>query len=320
VAEMSYEAALLAGIADEMRRDSRVFCMGTFSPRPPKILADEFSQSRLRKTPISEAAITGMAVGAAEAGLRPVVFYKNTAFSFVAFDQIANQAAKLRYMFGGQCDVGIVFRAECGPDQQLAAQHSQNVYSIYAQLFGIKVVLPSSPADAKGLIKSAIRDPNPVICFEPTRLYSVVGEVPDGDLAIPLGVAEVKRAGGDVTVVALGPMVDMALRLAEQMAEEGVSLEVVDPRTVIPLDSETIIRSVMKTGRLVIADQAPAMCSIASEICARLTENLEVINRLKSAVRRVSAKPVPVPYSPPLEDFVIPNIRALEAEVRAVLA
>lgn len=309
---------MLDAIAEEMRRDERVVCIGTFSTHLPD-LAEEFGLRRIRRTPIAEATVTGIAVGAALAGLRPIAFYKNTAFTFVAFDQIANQAAKLRYMLGGQCDLPIVLRAECGPDRQLGAQHSQNAYSIFTQIPGLKVVLPSSPLDAKALMKAAIRDPNPVLVFEPTSLQSVEGPVGDDGFVAPLGVAEVKCAGTDVTVVAVGQMVPTALGVAQELAERGVSVEVLDPRSLQPLDAGAIRRSVRKTGRLVIADQAPPMCSIAAEVAAAVSEDADAFAALKAPIRRVCGRPVPVPYSPPLERFVFPDARAIETAVSAVL-
>lgn len=315
-AKLTFEAALLAGIVEEMRADSRVFCMAT---RPQESLTAEFGSARARMMPISEAAMTGVAVGAAAAGLRPVVFWRNSGFTYLAFDQVANQAAKLRYMFGGQCDFPIVFRAECGTDHQLAAQHCQAIYSMFAHVAGLKVILPSSATDAKGLIKSAIRDSNPVCCFEPISLYSTEGEVGDSDYVVPLGVAEVKREGRDVTVVALGAAVRLALQAAEELATQGISVEVVDPRTLVPLDVDSIRRSVRKTGRLVVAEEAQPMCSMASEICAVVTEDDETYRALRSPLRRVNSKPVPIPYSPPLEEFVIISKDRIEHAIRSVL-
>src|SRR5574341_1883848 len=253
-----------------MRRDPRVITMATdFTGNP----IAEFGPARVRFSPISEAVLTGMGLGAAGSGVRPIVNWRMVTFSFVAMDQIVNQASKIRYMFGGQADFPVTFRCTTGGGIQLAAQHSQSPYSMYMHLAGLKIILPSTPADAKGLLKSAIRDNNPVISFECSRLASVTGPVPDGDYTIPLGVAEVKRAGHDVTVVGLAYYVREALAVAEELAAEGISLEVVDPRTLVPMDAETIRASVRRTGRLVVVDEAPATCSAASEIVALVTED-----------------------------------------------
>src|SRR5262249_26199446 len=245
--EISFQKALEEAVAEEMRRDSRIITMGTdFTGDPVK----EFGPTRVRFTPISEAALTGMGLGAAGCGFRPIVNWRMVTFSFVAMDQIVNQASKIRYMFGGQADFPVTYRCTTGGGSQVAAQHSQSPYSMFMHLAGLKIVLPSTPADAKGLLKSAIRDDNPTIVFECSRLMSITGPVPDGDHTVPLGVAEVKRAGGDVTVVGLAHYVGEALALAAELEAQGISLEVVDPRTLVPMDVGTIRASVRKTGRL----------------------------------------------------------------------
>jgi pyruvate dehydrogenase E1 component beta subunit len=240
-------------------------------------------------------------------------------FSFVAMDQIVNQASKIRYMFGGQADFPVTYRCTTGGGIGLAAQHSQSPYSMWMHLAGLKIILPSTPADAKGLLKSAIRDNNPVVSFECSRLATVTGPVPDGDHLVPLGVAEVKRAGTDVTIVGLAYYVPEALAVAEALAREGISVEVVDPRTLVPLDAETLRASVRKTGRVVIVDEAPATCSAASEIAALLAEDPETFRCLKAPVRRVCAAPVPVPYSPSLERAALPSRDDITAAVYEVL-
>jgi pyruvate dehydrogenase E1 component beta subunit len=234
-------------------------------------------------------------------------------------DQIVNQASKIRYMFGGQADFPVTYRCTTGGGAGVAAQHSQSPYSMWMHLAGLKIILPATPADAKGLLKSAIRDNNPVVSFECGRLAAVKGPVPDGDYTVPIGVADVKREGADVTVVALAYYVQEALAVAEQLAGEGVSLEVIDPRTLVPMDAEAIRASVRKTGRLVIVDEAPPTCSAASEIAALIAEDAETFHALKAPVQRVCAMPVPVPYSPTLEQAALPDRARIIAAVRRTL-
>ncbi len=229
--EITFQRALEEAVSEEMRRDSRIITMGTdFTGDPAK----EFGAARVRFTPISEAALTGMGLGAAGCGFRPIVNWRMVTFSFVAMDQIVNQASKIRYMFGGQADFPVTYRCTTGGGIGLAAQHSQSPYSMWMHLAGLKIILPSTPADAKGLLKSAIRDDNPVVSFECSRLATVTGPVPDGEHLVPLGVAEVKRQGTDVTIVALAYYVGEALALAEELALEDISVEVIDPRTLVP--------------------------------------------------------------------------------------
>jgi pyruvate/2-oxoglutarate/acetoin dehydrogenase E1 component len=314
--EITFQRALEEAVAEEMRRDRRVFTMGTdFTGNPAK----EFGTERVRFTPISEAALTGMGLGAAGCGFRPIVNWRMVTFSFVAMDQVVNQASKIRYMFGGQANFPVTYRCTTGGGMGLAAQHSQSPYSMWMHLAGLKIVLPSTPADAKGLLKSAIRDDNPVVSFECSRLAAVTGPVPDGDHLVPLGVAEVKRAGRDVTIVALAYYVREALAVAEALAGEGISVEVVDPRTLVPMDVETLRASVRKTGRLVIVDEAPATCSAASEIAALIAEDPETFRVLRAPIRRVCAVPVPVPYSPPLEQAALPSRDDITTAVYEVL-
>jgi pyruvate dehydrogenase E1 component beta subunit len=234
-------------------------------------------------------------------------------------DQIVNQASKVRYMFGGQADFPVTYRCSTGGGMGLAAQHSQSPYSMWMHLAGLKIILPATPADAKGLLKSAIRDNNPVVSFECSRLNTVVGPVPDGDHMVPLGAAEVKRAGTDVTVVGLAYYVQEALAVADELAGQGISVEVIDPRTLVPLDVETIRASVRKTGRLVIVDEAPPTCSAASEIAALVVEDAATFRALRAAVQRVCAASVPVPYSPTLEKAALPDRARIIAAIRRVL-
>lgn len=314
--ELTYNEAALEAIAEEMRRDPKIFYMST-DALPP--LLKEFGPTRVRATPITEAALTGMGIGAAGSGFRPIVDWRQVTFSFVAMDQIVNQAAKIHYMFGGQVTFPILFRASVGGGGQVAAQHSQSPYSMFMNVAGLKMFLPSTPYDMKGLLKTAIRDNNPVISFEFGRLMGRKGEVPEEDYTIPLGVADVKREGSDVTVVALAWLVHEALAAAETLAAEGVSVEVVDPRTLVPLDAETILGSVQKTGRLVIADEAGPTAGFSAEVAALATEDAATFARLKAPVKRVCALQVPIPYSPVLESAVFPDRNRIIAGVREVL-
>ena len=309
--ELTYGDAAVEAVAEEMRRDPKIFYMST-DPIPS--LLKEFGGERIRATPIAEAALTGMAIGAAGSGFRPIVDWRQVTFGFVAMDQIVNQASKIHYMFGGQVSFPILYRAAVGGGTQLAAQHSQSPYSMFMNLAGLKMFLPSTPYDMKGLLKTAIRDNNPVISFESNRLMTRKGPVPEDDYTIPLGKADIKREGKDVTVVALAWLVHEAVAAAEELAGEGMSIEVVDPRTLAPLDTETIRSSVQKTGRLVIADEAGPTAGFSAEVAAVAT-----FARLKAPVKRVCALQVPIPYSPILEDYVFPDRQRIIAGIREVL-
>jgi len=315
---LSYAAALESAVADEMRRDSRVYTMST---SPSAALLAEHGPLRVKRMPISEATMTGIAVGSAGCGFRPIVHWRSVTFAFMAFDQVVNQACKIRYMFGGQRDFPIVFRASYGNGTRSAAQHSQTGYALYAHLAGLKVILPSGAADARGLLKSAIRDNNPVVCFEPGRIDPLEEDVPeaDGEGLVPIGVASVKRPGTDVTIVALGYMVYPALAAAEELAADGASVEVIDPRTLVPLDVDVIRQSVRKTGRLIVVDESAPTCSMAAEIAATIAEDWDTCRMLRAPVRRVTMPAVPVPFSPPLEDFVLPDQGRITATVRELL-
>jgi pyruvate dehydrogenase E1 component beta subunit len=314
--ELTYGEAAVEAVAEEMRRDPKIFYMST-DPIPS--LLKEFGGERIRATPIAEAALTGMAIGAAGSGFRPIVDWRQVTFGFVAMDQIVNQASKIHYMFGGQVSFPILYRAAVGGGTQLAAQHSQSPYSMFMNLAGLKMFLPSTPYDMKGLLKTAIRDNNPVISFESNRLMTRKGPVPEEDYTIPLGKADIKREGKDVTVVALAWLVHEAVAAAEEFAGEGISIEVVDPRTLAPLDTETIRSSVRKTGRLVIADEAGPTAGFAAEVAAVATEDAATFARLKAPVKRVCALQVPIPYSPILEDYVFPDRQRIIAGIREVL-
>jgi pyruvate dehydrogenase E1 component beta subunit len=317
--EITYAQAGLEAVQEEMRRDQKVFYMSTDAILP---LAKEFGTERMRATTITESTITGMAIGAAGSGYRPICDWRQVTFCFVAMDQIVNQAAKITYMFGGQQKFPILYRANVGGGGRLAAQHSQSPYSMFMNMSGLKIILASTPRDLKGLLKSAIRDNNPVISFEGNRLLQMKGEVPDAeaDELIPIGKAEVKRQGKDVTVVAFAWAVHESLAAAEMLAKEGVSVEVIDPRTIAPLDADTIRDSVRKTGRLVVADEAGPVCGASAEVATLVTEDPATFKSLKAPVKRVCALFVPIPYSPGLEDHVFPDRHKIADGIRAVMS
>jgi pyruvate dehydrogenase E1 component beta subunit len=280
-------------------------------------LLQEFGPKRVIDTPITELGFAGLGVGAAMAGLRPIVEFMTFNFSIVATDQIINSAAKLLYMSGGQYKIPIVFRGPGGSAYQVSSQHSQALESWYAYFPGLKVVMPSTPADAKGLLKSAIRDDDPVIFIEQERMYGMKGEVPeDENFTIPLGVAEVKREGTDATIVARSLMVPVALKAAEELAKDGVSCEVIDPRTIRPLDINTIVESVKKTNRVVIAEESHPFAGVGAEISAEINER--AFDYLDAPVKRVSGADVPMPYAKNLERMAIPDVEQVIAAVREV--
>lgn len=313
--------AINEALAEEMARDPKVILFGEDVKislfGDTKGLAERFGDQRVRNTPICETVMTGAAVGAAAAGYRVVCHMMFSNFLYTGFDAIANQAAKLRYMTGGQIRLPIVYMAVVGAGRSAGAQHSDVPYPMLMNLGGLKVAVPATPADAKGLLKAAIRDDNPVVFLQPARRGGESGEVPDGDWVVPLGVADIKRPGQDVTVVAIGAMVRVALRAAEELAKHGIDAEVVDPRTLFPLDERTILDSVTKTGRLVIVDEARATCSAASEIAARVAER--AFGALKGPIRRIAVADVGIPYSPPLEKAVLPDEAAVVRCVREML-
>ena len=281
-----------------------------------KSLFPIFGSSRVRDTPISEAGFVGAGVGAAAAGLRPVVDVMWADFTGLAFDQIYNQAAKMSYMFGGQARLPITLRVAMGAGLSAAAQHSGTLYSIYTHLPGIKVVVPSNAYDAKGLLLESIFDDGPVIFFEHLKLYVTQGLVPEEPYRIPLGLADVRRSGTDVTIVAIAAMVGRALEAADTLADDGISAEVIDPRTLSPLDEETILSSVEKTGGLVVVDESPPRCSAAADIAAIVSE--QAFDHLNGPVRRVTAPDTPVPFAPSLEDAYVPSVQAIVDAVRTI--
>ena len=315
--KITYAQAGMEALIEEMRRDSKTIHLATSAPAA---LVAEFGSERVRAAPIAEGAFTGLAIGAAGSGYRPIVNWSRVTFSFVAMDQVVNQASKIHYMFGGQATFPVTFRTSVGGGGRVAAQHSQSPYSMFMNLAGLKMILPSTPYDMKGLLKSAIRDNNPVISFESARLNDLEGEVPEGDYTVPLGEADVKREGSDVTVVALAWLVHEALAAADALEKEGVSVEVVDPRTLVPMDCATIRASVQKTGRLVIADEAGPTAGASAEIAAVVAEHGETFAKMKAPVKRVCALQVPIPYSPELEDYVFPDRDRIVAGVRECLA
>jgi pyruvate/2-oxoglutarate/acetoin dehydrogenase E1 component len=316
--EMMYGESIATAIIEEMQRDSSVIFYGQnmgMTERDPMLKM--FGKDRIRITPISETAELGIAIGSALSGLRPIVELWMSEFMLVAFDQVLNEAPRLRYMSGGQVKVPVVFKAGYGFAAGWAGQHSNCIYHLFMGTPGLKVALPSTPADAKGLMKAAIRDDNPVVFLQHFLLTLEKGNVPDGDHVIPFGVADVKRAGTDITIVATGWMVQKSLAAAETLAKEGISAEVIDPRTIAPLDVNMIVNSVKKTGRLVLVDQAPRHASVAIVIAGEIAEH--AFSYLKSPVRLVTAADTPVPFSESLENFVLPDERRIIQAVKSVL-
>ncbi len=323
MAIMTYREALNQAMSEEMRRDDRVFLMGEEvgfykgAYKVSKGLLDEFGPMRVLDTPITELGFTGLGVGAAMVGLRPIVEMMTFNFSILALDQIVNSAAKMLYMSGGQLPVPMVIRGPGGAGHQLGAQHSQALESWFCHVPGLKVVMPSTPADAKGLLKSAVRDNNTVICIESEVLYGTRGEVPEGDGVIPLGVAEVKRPGRDVTIVAHSKMVLVALDAALDLAKEGIEAEVIDPRTLRPLDTETIIESVKKTNRLAVVEEGWPFAGVGAQVAD--TVQLHAFDYLDSPILRVTGADVPMPYTKQLEHLCLPDkARVIEAVHRAL--
>ena len=313
--------AMHQGLRAAMEEDETVIVMGEDVDRGvfgvTRGLIETFGANRIRKTPISEAAFVGAAVGAAAAGLRPFAHVMFSSFFYVAMDQVANQAARLRYMSGGQVELPIVYFAGTGPSGSAAAQHSENPHSILMHTAGLKVVMPSTPYDAKGLMIEAIRDRNPVVFLADLRLARRREPIPGDPYAIPLGVADVKREGEDVTVVALASLVHVALDVAGKLDEEGISVEVIDPRSLVPFDWDTIVASVRKTGRLVVADPARRLCGLGAEVVAGVSER--AWDSLRTRPRRVTWPDIPVPFSPVLEERLDVGADDVEEAIRATL-
>ena len=332
--KITFQQAVTEALTQEMERDERVVIMGedvaggAGAPGEQdawggvlgvtKGLYGKFGPNRVLDTPITESAFIGAAIGAATAGLRPVAELMFVDFMGVCFDQIYNQAAKFRYMFGGRAETPVVIRSMIGAGFRAAAQHSQCLYPMFTHIPGLKCVIPSTPYDAKGLLIEAIRDPDPVIFFEHKVLYTMEGEVPEESYTIPFGEASFVREGDDVTIVALARMVHMATEAAEKLAAEGIDCEIVDPRTTSPLDEDSILESVEKTGRLVIVDEASPRCNMATDISALAAR--DAFDFLKAPIRMVTPPHTPVPFSPALEDLYIPNADKVADAVRAVMS
>lgn len=318
--EISYSQALNEALKEEMRRDERIFMIGedvaihggTYGVS--KGLLEEFGEKRAKDTPISEAAIVGTGVGAALTGLRPVVEIMYIDFTTVAMDQIVNQVAKLRYMTGGMVKLPLVIRTQGGSGTGEAAHHTQSLEAWFVHVPGLKVVMPSTPYDAKGLFKTAIREDNPVMFIDHKLLFPKKGPVPEEEYTIPFGQADVKKQGDDVTVVATSLMVHKALKAAEKLAEEGISIEVIDPRTLVPFDKETIIKSVRKTNHLVILHEACQRGGVGGEILREIIE--EIFDCLDDPPKILGGKDIPVPYSPPLERVTVPQEKDIVETIR----
>lgn len=314
--KITYAQAALEALQEEFRRDEKTVHLATDIPEP---LFEEFGKERIRQTPISESAFSGAAIGLAGSGFRPVADIRMATFGFVAMDQLMNQAAKITYMFGGQAKFPILYRMTVGTGLSMAAQHSINPYPMYMNIPGLKIILPSTPYDVKGLLKAAIRDNNPVISFEHMALEDATGDVPEEEYTIPFGRALIRKEGADVTVVALAKMVHLCLEVSEEMEKEGISMEIIDPRTLMPLDRETIQASVTRTGRLVVVDEACRTCGTAGEIISSVVEDSGVFQKLKASPKRVCGLDVPIPFSPPMEKFVVPDMEKIRSAVRTVV-
>jgi len=335
IRQLTYAQAINEALKLEMRRDPRVILMGedvaggagitNFEQDDAwggvlgvtKGLVQEFGRERVLDTPITEAGFVGAAVGAAATGLRPVVELMFVDFFGVCWDMIFDQGAKLRYMFGGKASCPLVIRTMIGAGMGAAGQHSGCHYSVFTHMPGIKTVVPSTPADAKGLLTAAIRDDDLVVVFENKMLYNVSGAVPEGEYIIPLGKADIKREGSDVTIVAISRMVHQALEAAEALAADGISAEIIDPRTLSPLDEQTILQSVAKTHRLVIVDEDNPRCSAATDIAALVAD--KGFTDLDAPIKLVTAPHTPVPFSPPLEQFYIPSPERIIATIQEIM-
>jgi pyruvate/2-oxoglutarate/acetoin dehydrogenase E1 component len=320
--ELTFAQAIREALAEEMRRDRTVCIMGedvAEAGTPFKVLSglvEEFGKDRVLDTPISEAGFTGLAVGAAMTGMRPVVDIMFGDFITLTMDQMVNQAAKVHYMSGGEWKVPMVMRTTLGATRRSAAQHSQSLHAWFCHIPGLKVVLPATPYDAKGLLKAAIRDENPVVFFEDKMMYKLKGPVPEEEYVVPLGVADVKRTGDDITLVATSSMVQVALGAADLLQEAGISAEVVDPRTMWPLDEKTLIDSVRKTSRAIVLDEGYERYGVTAEIASVIATG--AFYDLDAPVKRMGAMHVPIPFSPPLEDVTVPTEQSVFEAARAL--
>lgn len=321
---VSYREALNQAMAEEMRRDERVFLIGEEvgyyqgAFKVSKGFIEEFGTGRVLDTPITEAGFTGLAVGAAMVGLRPIVELMTFNFGILALDQIVNNAAKIRYMSGGQLSVPMVIRGPGSAAHQLGAQHSQSLEAWFCHVPGLKVIAPATPQDAKGLLKAAIRDDNPVIFIEAQLLYATKGEIQDGDYILPIGKAEVKRDGSDVTIAAYSKMLLLALEAADDLAEDGIDTEVVDLRTLKPLDVETLTQSVQKTGHLVIVEEGWGFAGLGAQVAESVYTT--AFDSLDGPIIRVTGEDVPMPYARPLEDLAIPDRSRIIDAVKQILS
>jgi pyruvate dehydrogenase E1 component beta subunit len=319
----SYREALNQAMREEMQRDPRVFLIGEEvgyyqgAFKVSKGFVEEFGTERVRDTPITEAGFTGLAIGSAMAGLRPIVELMTFNFGILALDQIVNNAAKIRYMSGGQISIPMVIRGPGSAAHQLAAQHSQSLEAWFCHVPGLKVIAPATPHDAKGLLKAAIRDDNPVIFIEAQLLYGTKGDVQEGDYTVPIGKAEIKREGKDVTIAAYSKMLLLALEAASELAKDGIDAEVVDLRTLKPLDVATLVQSVKKTGRLVIVEEGWRFAGLGAQIAESVYST--VFDALDGPIVRVTGEEVPMPYSRPLEDLAIPDRTRIIQAVKQVL-
>jgi acetoin:2,6-dichlorophenolindophenol oxidoreductase subunit beta len=315
VRELTLAQAIREALAEEMRRDATVYVMGedvAEAGTPFKVLSglvEEFGPQRIIDSPISEVGITGIGVGAAMTGMRPVVDIMFGDFIGLIMDQLANQAAKIHYMSGGKLKAPLVVRTTLGATRRSAAQHSQSLHAWVSHIPGLKVALPSTPYDAKGLLKTAIRDDNPVVIFEDKMMYTLKGSVPEGEYTIPFGVADIKRVGTDITLVATSSMVQVALAAADDLEQLGISAEVIDPRTMVPLDKETLIASARKTSRAIVIDEGYESYGVTAEMAAVIAEG--AFYDLDAPVRRLGAMDVPIPFSPVLEDQTVPTPTAV---------
>jgi len=320
---LSYREALNQAMREEMRANDRIFLIGEEvgyyqgAFKVSKGFVEEFGARRVLDTPIAEAGFTGLAIGAAMAGLHPIVELMTFNFGILAMDQIVNNAAKVRYMSGGQVSVPMVVRGPGSAAHQLAAQHSQSLEAWFCHVPGLTVIAPAIPSDAKGLLKSAIRDSNTVLFIEAQLLYGMKGEVPEGEYTIPIGKADVKRVGKDVTIIAYSKMLLVALKAAEQLAREGMDVEVVDPRTLKPLDLDTIVASVKKTGRVLIVEEGWRFCGMGAQIAESIYTR--ALDYLDAPIVRVTGEEVPMPYSRPLEDLTIPDVARVVEGVKRLL-
>jgi pyruvate dehydrogenase E1 component beta subunit len=322
--ELTYAQAINEALMQNLERDERVFLMGEDIGKYGGIfqvtagLLDKFGPSRIIDTPISESGFVGAAIGASLTGMRPVVEIMFIDFTTVAMDMVVNQMAKIHYMFGGKGKIPLVLRTNIGAGRGAAAQHSQSFHAFFVHIPGLKVITPSTPYDAKGLMNTAIQDEDPVLFIEHKKLYAIKGEVPEEYYTLPFGKADLKKEGKDITIVATHAMVSRSLSVAEEFDKEGIEIEVVDPRTLRPLDKDSILGSVKKTGRLIVADEGPVTCGVSAEISAMVAE--EAVEYLQAPILRVGSPDTPVPFSPPLEKIYIPDEEDVREAVQRMKA